>query len=213
MKIFLADTNNQNHRSANHWLKKVGLPHHALFSYYYYDQIDLDDLMSRFEQHPIVFADSGAFSAYSLGGKRLDVYAYGDWVLQNKHHFWVYANLDEKRETTAENVMVGQRNQKILEDMGLNPLPVYHTGEPWEVLADYIKDYDYIALGGTAGMPLSEDAIFRSYAKAFSMAEPGRTKYHGFGATAWKSLVSFPWYTVDSSSWGAILPLWVFGGV
>lgn len=148
MRIYLADTNNQNHRSANHYLTKAGFPHYALFSYYYYDQVNMDKLMARFDAPPVVFADSGAFSAYTLGKKSLNVHAYGDWLLQNQQYFEVYANLDEKTGTAKENMEAGLRNQRILEDMGLTPLPVFHAGEPWELLRDYVEEYPYIALGG-----------------------------------------------------------------
>jgi hypothetical protein len=30
----------------------------------------------------------------------------------------------------------------------------------------------------------------------------GQSVFHGFGITTWKALLAFPWYSVDSSSWG-----------
>ena len=37
--------------------------------------------------------------------------------------------------------------------------------------------------------------------KCFQMAGK-RAVFHGFGLTGWKPMSSFPWYSVDSSSWG-----------
>lgn len=170
-----------------------------LLSYWYYKDTDLDALFAKYfgQPYPDVFADSGAFSAHSLGGS-VSVEAYSEWVQKYCHLFTTYANLDVKGDVDA-----GLRNLKYMEDRGLKPLPVYHGGEPWSVLADFIQSYAYIGLGGLTGHTRSgSDEMYRMIVRCFQMAGD-KAVYHGFGTTNWNILKSFRWYSADSSSWGA----------
>lgn len=203
MRIYLADTNNTNHRAANHYLTKQGYDHNVLMSFYYYDDKDMDALLGTFDRMPNLFVDSGAFSAWSLGKKEITVHGYGDWLLKNQHLFPIYASLDEKRYTPEQNAQVGLDNLRILEGMGLKPIPVFHAGEPWSLLDDLMTDYPYIALGGTAGHTQhGGDLHWRFTAECFRRAQGRDVVFHGFGVTTWRIIKAFPWYSVDSSSWG-----------
>lgn len=172
-----------------------------LLSYWYYGNVDLETKMGETfgddkTRWPDVFADSGAFSAWTQNGS-VDRGAYAEWLHQWKHLFKVYAGLDVKGDWRA-----GLDNQEYLEGKGLAPLPVFHGGEPWELLDDLCATYPYLALGGLAGnLPNGSDAHMRFSLRAFEIAA-GRTVFHGFGVTSWRELVSFPWYSVDSSTWG-----------
>lgn len=166
-----------------------------LLSYWYYKDTDLDTLLPKTFPHgiPPIFADSGAFSAMTQGG-HIALDAYAAWLLRYRHHFTVYANLDVIRHPALT-----WKNQQALEQQyGLTPLPVFHVATPWDWLEQYLDRYAYIALG-VAGHP------YKSYmgwlVECFQRAK-GRAVYHGFGITAWTPWRSFPWYSVDSSSWG-----------
>lgn len=202
MKLYLADTNNDNHRWAGDGARshaKVGVEHRILISYHYYQKDDLDKLFARYftPPYPDVFCDSGAYSAWSLG-MPINVKAYAEWVHKWKHLFTVHANLDVKGDIDA-----GLKNQEYLESQGLNPLPVFHGGEPMSVLEDMIQKYPYIALGGLAGSTQSGSReMWRFVTKCFEVAS-GRSVFHGFGMTNWQLMKAFPWYSVDSSSWGS----------
>lgn len=143
-----------------------------------------------------VFADSGAHSARTLG-LHLDIDEYGQWLTKWHDWFTIYCNLDVigGPEATA-------RNQKHLEERyGLHPMPVFHTGEPFQVLERMIDEgYTYIALGKLLGN--SVKALRPWLAKAFRISD-GRAVFHGFGMTVWSLLREFPFYSVDSSSWGS----------
>lgn len=168
-----------------------------LVSYWYFKNRDMDEFVQKnFAVRPEIFADSGAFSAHSLGGS-IDVHAYADWLHKWKHLLEVYANLDVKGDVDA-----GLRNQTLLEGKGLKPLPVWHSGEPWSVLEDMVDAYAYIALGGIAGgsMKNDSDTAIRMLLRCFRVAE-GKAVYHGFGLTNWKMLSMLPWYSADSTSW------------
>ena len=114
-----------------------------LISYYYFKGVDVRQMLrDHFTEPPDLFADSGAFSAFTQRDT-VDVHAYADWLLKYEYLFTVYATLDVKHSWRQ-----GLENQRILEGRGLRPLPIYHIGEPWELLDDLVSEYPYLGLGG-----------------------------------------------------------------
>lgn len=168
-----------------------------LLSFHYYRDTDLDALIGKFATPPRVFADSGAFSAMSVGAD-VQLHEYVAWLNRWQHLFTTYVNLDVIGDPVAT-----WENQQRMEDQGLHPVPVFHGGSPWEFLERYLeRGYPYIALGGmvgTAGVP----ALLRHATRCFRMAEGTGAVFHGFGMTKLPLLAALPWYSVDSSSWGA----------
>lgn len=141
------------------------------------------------------FADSGAHSARTLG-IHLDVDSYATWLLRWHDHLTIYANLDVIWAPKAT-----RDNQRALEAAGLSPMPVFHTGEDFDHLRRYLDDgYTYIALGKLLGN--SRKNLEPWIERAFAIAGD-RAVFHGFGMTTWPMLRRFPWYSVDSSSWGS----------
>lgn len=144
----------------------------------------------------IFFLDSGAFSAYTQGAT-IPIEDYISFIKRNEHRIDIYANLD----------VIGSpegtwQNQLIMEESGLLPLPVFHFDEPTSYLRRYIKQYDFIALGGM--VPISTpnlifwlDTIFSE----FICDKNGmpKVKVHGFGMTTQSLLLRYPWYSVDST--------------
>ena len=167
-----------------------------LISYWYYKDINLDEVLGKYftGNYPEIFADSGAFSAMTQNGN-VNIDDYNQWIKKYKHLFSVYSNLDIIKD--APKTLY---NQKYMEDAGLEPLPVFHVLEDWKDLEYYIDNYQYIALG-VAGMQNRKDAIMGWLTRCFELARE-KSVYHGFGLTSWKVMSSFPWYSVDSSSWG-----------
>jgi hypothetical protein len=132
-------------------------------------------------------------------GQTLDVYAYIDYVNEHKEFFDLYANLDVIG--SAEGTW---KNQRIMEKAGLNPLPVYHINEDPKFLA-MAMEYDYFAVGGmarssSASLQFQVDEIFSIICPKSNDYFPTH-KIHGFGTTKPSIMVSYPWYSVDSSSW------------
>lgn len=167
-----------------------------LISYHYFKSIDLDDLFSKKfgEPYPDVFADSGAYSAMTQG-VNITTKEYADWVKRWSHWFSAYSNLDVIMD--AEKTW---ENQQTLEAMGLKPLPAFHVTEDYKWLEMYIENYQYIALG-VAGMQQRRDPLMRWLIRCFEIAQ-NKSVFHGFALTSWEVMSSFPWYSVDSSSWG-----------
>lgn len=165
-----------------------------LWSYAYARDVDVAKANSEWNVPSIrFFADSGAHSARTLG-IHLDVQAYAEWLKKWSTQFTIYANLDSIWAPATT-----WANQQALEDHGLHPMPVFHTGEPWSWLEKYLEaGYTYIALGKLLGEPWGK--LRPWLAKAFRIA--GDTAvFHGFGLTRLDALRDFPFYSVDSSSW------------
>ena len=153
-----------------------------------------------------LFLDSGAFSAWTQGIE-VDIQEYIKFIKEHEDILEVYANLDViglggklPNKLTAEMTL---KNQKIMEEAGLNPLPCFHFGEPFEYLKYYVDNYDYMAFGvaGVKGSSLVPwlDTCFSDYV----CDEKGypKIKVHGFAVTSLPLMWRYPWYSVDSTSW------------
>lgn len=108
-----------------------------------------------------------------------------------------YANVDV---LGAKNTLI---NQTYLEKHGLNPIPVYHVGEPEEYLKAYCKKYPLVALGGL--VPI-KGAIRREIVMkvvGWINKHYPEVKLHLFGVTEVGILdMIYPWiFSVDSTSW------------
>lgn len=197
MKLHLSEHDPQHHAWAKRGADKENMKLRILLSYWYYKDVDLDALFAKYftQPYPDVFADSGAFSAMTQGVKiSLDEYA--DWIKKYQHLFSAYSNLDVIR--NAEQTWI---NQQELEALGIQPLPCFHVSEDWKWLEMYVEKYPYIALG-VAGMQRLSNSIMGWITKCFQVAGK-KAVFHGFGLTSWQVMSSFPWYSVDSSSWGS----------
>jgi hypothetical protein len=151
-----------------------------------------------------VFLDSGAFSAYTLG-VTLSVDAYCDYIKQNSDIIReedgvlmasVLDGIGDARKTGI--------NQEAMEAQGVRPLPCFHFGEPPEYLEWYVKNYDYITLGGMVGASTAQlrewlEKVWQGY--LLDGSGRARIKVHGFGITAVPLMEEFDWYSCDSSSW------------
>lgn len=175
-----------------------GMKLRILLSYWYYKDTELDALFEKYftQPYPDVFADSGGFSAMTQGAQ-IDVSEYAAWIKRYKHLFNTYANLDVIGDAGAT-----LDNQHRLEDLGVEPIPVFHVNEDWTQLESYIEQYPYIALGGMVPYMRYTKKIMPWIIKAFKLAGD-KSVFHGFGATSWEVIKNLPWYSVDSSSWGA----------
>jgi len=172
-----------------------------LLSYHYYKKTDLDQIMrAQFgDPYPEVFADSGAFSAETQGAS-INLEEYAAWLFRWRHWFTTYANLDVIGAARGDPESTWA-NQKRLEDKGLRPLPCFHTREDWSWLEKYLDEYNYIALGGLVPFSGARPAYVPWLVRCFQLAK-ARAVFHGFGVTTWRAMRDFPWYSVDSSSWG-----------
>lgn len=176
--------------------ERPGMPLRVLISYHYFRTCDLDELFGRFHERPRVFADSGAYSAQSLGA-RIDLKDYCAWLKRWAHWFTTYANLDVIGDAEATDA-----NQRRMEDAGFSPLPAFHIGEPFSYLEDLCERYGYIGLGGMVGFG---HAPMKWLVKCFRIARDSRMRsvFHGYGVNSVPVLRALPFYSADATSWGA----------
>lgn len=197
MKIYLAepgdDIRTMSHR------ERIVRPLRLLLSYHYYKKEEhLDALLAKHfgEMRVDVFADSGAWSAWSIG-KPINEAEYVAWVQRWQHLFTAVAGPDvigDAVETHAATVRM------IAQVRGVPVLPVFHVGEPWDYVKRYADLGDYIAFGGMVPYVRERPLLNAWCRKAFSLI-PKTTRVHGFGMTTFPVLLEHPWYSVDSSSW------------
>lgn len=185
-----------------------GLPH-ILESWHYVGKQSFVDHMRA--NGAKIFLDSGAFSAWTLGAtlrvedyvnyitKNLDIIRFEDGAMMAS----VLDGIGDADETF--------RNQQEMEHrlhlagfQGYKPLPCFHFGEPWEALEWYVKNYEYITLGGMVGASTDQlrnwlDRVWDNY--LLDGSGRAKIKVHGFGITAVPLMQEFDWYSCDSSSW------------
>ena len=175
---------------------------HILESWHYVGKQSFVNSMRSNGAH--IFLDSGAFSAFTLG-VTLSVEAYCDYIQRNMDiirvdgaapMFSVLDGIGDPLQTW--------RNQLEMEMRGCRPLPCFHAGEDERYLEHYVKNYEYITLGGMVGSSTKAlavwlDRIWDRYLVDGS-GHP-RLKVHGFGITAIPLMERYPWHSCDSSSW------------
>lgn len=160
-----------------------------------------------------VFLDSGAFSAYTLGVK-LKVEDYANYILRNSDIIRVEdGNIMASVLDGIGDPQETFENQMAMEKLGVRPLPCFHANEDERYLEWYVKNYDYITLGGMVGASTQAlanwlDHIWDNYLT--DGAGNPRIKVHGFGITAIPLMERYPWYSCDSSSW---IQAASFGGI
>lgn len=144
------------------------------------------------------FLDSGAFSAKNQGIE-IDLRNYIRFIKENEDVITTYANLDVIGDAEAS-----WRNQRRMENAGLNPLPVFHVEDDMKYL-DRCLEYEHFCLGGMAkGYTTSQREAFlhRCWCRICDTPDQmPKSKVHGFGMTALPLIKRYPWYSVDSTTW------------
>jgi hypothetical protein len=167
-----------------------------LMSFHYGRELDLQSIADAADGLPVeVFADSGAFSAATLGAE-IKLADYAAWLKDWQGLITTAATLDVIGDPDAT-----QRNTLALEDTGLNVLPVFHTGSPWDRLEKLCAQYPYVALGGMVPYTRMHGEVMRWLVKCFRIGAEHGTVFHGFGQTNVTAMSSLPFYSVDSSTW------------
>ena len=157
-----------------------------------------------------IFLDSGAFSAYSLGAE-IPLELYAEFVKENADIIEMASVLDAIGDPEGT-----YHNQNKLEKLGCEVLPCFHFGEPLSLCEYYVRNYEYITLGGMVPIPNNKLEVWLDEIWGGILTDRdgyARTKVHGFGMTGRKLMLKYPWYSVDSSSWvqigangGVVLP-------
>jgi len=164
-------------------------PFNILASFHYYKKKS-DEIKGLLTRGVSIFLDSGAFSSES-SGKPIDIDDYIAFIKETGVK--VYAGLDVIGDAAAS-----MRNQKYMEQAGLQPIPTFHMGSALEDLKPLLEEYSYIAIGGvvhSAGVEEHCDAVWN-----YILNNKPSVKVHGFGLTNYEFMQRYPWYSIDSSS-------------
>lgn len=178
-----------------------------LASYAFFRKQDLSKVADAAGGRCEMFADSGAYSAFTQGTE-VRLADYSAWLTDWRDLITVASTLDVIGDPAAT-----ARNTALLREQGHNVLPVFHTGSPWPVLEKMCSENAYVALGGMVPYSGQPREVRRWLIKCFLVGREHGTVFHGFGQTNVKILSDLPFYSVDSSSWSfsaqwGWIPLW-----
>lgn len=132
--------------------------------------------------------DSGAFTELTTA-KKIDLGAYADFVLEHGRFYRWVASLDSIDGGAAANI----RNLTDLRDRGVDAVPTFHQGEPFELLADYCRMHDRIGLGFQRPIANARSWLGECFSRI-----PSGIRVHGWAMT---SYTDFPFESVDSRTW------------
>lgn len=138
--------------------------------------------------------DSGAYSEMTTG-KPVDLGAYIDFAQQHTAGYDEIVNLDTISGEVAERVASSQRNLQTMRDAGLDPLPVFHQGEPFSVLAD-LASCGRVGLGFQRPIRGAEEWLDDCFERL-----PSSVRVHGFAMANEKFTKRYPFHSVDSATW------------
>lgn len=166
--------------------------------------IDMDHTMAG------IMLDSGAFTMWRQGTE-VDLWAYIDFCLSRGHRLDGYFVLDripgtygqaptpDGCERAIEETLA---NLATMEAFGLRPIPVYHEGEPVELLDWYVaRGHALIGLGATASRR-NTDAKARWVLGV--IARHPEQRFHGLGMAS-DRLVGLPLFSADAMTWQSIV--------
>ena len=108
---------------------------------------------------------------------------------------------------TVDLDLVAANNYKRhvqLEKMGIRPVPVLHGDDSVrEYMEQYhARGYDYIAVSSPPGLGRTSMNRKRQYLDTvFNVAERLGVRVHGLAFTSPWAMITYPWYSVDSSGW------------
>jgi hypothetical protein len=172
-------------------------PVNALVSYHYFKKHDIGEMRSWGLR---LIGDSGAFSSESQGVE-IDIDDFATWGHKWREDLCWLASLD-----VIGNKEASWANYKYLRGAGLDVIPTIHYGcDPKEMDRYIAEGIDFIGLGGMVGRKSEQDRLLRWTLSIFRYARDNhpQMRFHGWGTTHNKLIMSLPWYSVDSSGFSA----------
>lgn len=138
--------------------------------------------------------DSGAFSAFNAG-MPIGLEDFTSFALQ------VCKSPRPPAEVFALDVIgdheASLRNAYAMKAAGVDVIPTFHIGEPWEVLDEIAENFDKIALGGVAKvvLPVRKRWIIQCFERVWPK------KIHGFGIVDHRICNHVPFHSIDATTW------------
>lgn len=138
--------------------------------------------------------DSGAFSAYNSGITII----LDDYIAICKEMLSQHKDLTEIY--SLDDIKDWRKTKKNTEEMwrrGVEAIPCFHFGEPWDVLKGYARDYPKIALGGIAKV----NKVVKKKWTEQCFARVWPKKIHGFAYGTETIMKTFPFHSTDATNW------------
>lgn len=139
-------------------------------------------------KHRNLLIDSGGYTVRTQD-TNIGVKGYGRWL--QKMDVDNYFNLDYPDGKKTED------NQKKLESMGLDPIPVWHPSHGKEKIEELTSNYNYIGIGG-----ISISRKYREKLVRF-LSQYKDAKFHLFGVGDSKIIQRYKdfFHSTDTTSW------------
>lgn len=167
----------------------------ALVSFHYYAREDLDPL---FETGAVI-ADSGAFSAHTLGSK-ITVKQYARWLDEHRGRFRFAFSLDVVFDPEGSY----RQWRELADKHGHKTVPVLHYGEPAQALDRYAtQGATLVGLGGIVVKPANRTLPWAAHVLRYARDKWPAIRFHGLGIDPRSRLARLPFYCYDSSAFTA----------
>ena len=167
----------------------------VLSSFFYYKKGNYREYYLK-NQHKYdnFFMDSGAFSFNNLGVD-IDIDEYIDAIKRDRIRNYSVLDVIGDPEATV-------RNFNYMKRKDLDPVPCFHINTDIDYLDYYLEDCDRLAIGGMVQAQNIHPNLKKIWSKILTKNE--KMEVHGFGVSTPKLAVSYPWHSIDSSSYCAI---------
>lgn len=147
--------------------------------------------------------DSGAFSAFNLGVeiKLNDYIRTCKKLLATDKQLVEIFSLDvipHGKISYDKSWRMGLKNTEKMWKAGIEAIPVYHIGEPEDVLIGMARDYPKVGIGGVTRIR-GNKAKEKFIGQCFSRIWP--KKIHGLGVGSEFLIMKFPFHSMDATNW------------
>lgn len=218
--VYLSGRFTVNTKVETAWLKRTGCKHRC-FSFAFVNEAKpipgffnkkcVEALHVCEKAKVKIMMDSGAFSLHTLmaksskkGAKAFDLEAtrkkmfesYVKFCQAHKEKWEFYVTLDFKK----DQAVIYEMQREFLKH-ALEPMPVYHGADPLEWLKKH-KDmgHNYICIGGGRLHP-GKEGLRYYFDNIFNYGAKYGIEYHGLAFTNMDGILSWPFKSVDSSTW------------
>ncbi len=161
--------------------------------------------------------DSGAFTAWNIG-KQVDIQKYAEYVLMRKEKYpdLKAVNLDvipgevgrtSTKQERAQGMKDSLKNADYLREKGIEVMEVFHQDEPrafLDTLCDRLPIGGILCISPRNDVHQNEKIKWQNAALRHLCERYGPNnlpRMHGLAVTAVPMMRTFPYYSVDSSSW------------
>lgn len=138
--------------------------------------------------------DSGAFSEMTTG-VAVDIAEYIEFCQRHGRAYDEIVNLDVISGDVTARVDASARNLQRMRDANLDPMPVFHQGEPWSVLTD-LAACGRVGLGFQRPIRNADEYLSGCFSRL-----PSSVRVHGFAMANEKYTGRYPFASVDSATW------------